>query len=861
MAFEIARRPGMGRAGKHIDIISNTYEVKSFPTAIIYHYDVGLMSVEYRSHTAFSVIIPEIKNPRRANEIMQRLQLHSAPHVFQRPAAFDGAKNLFALTEPLFNEGAMTFIVNMSDRPPTGPNPRGVFQVTLKKVGEIRPGDLNVVLSGNAGGMPMTTTPLQVLNVLIQQAAALLFPVHTKQKFYIEEGRDNFGGFEIWRGFFQSIRPSLKRLIVNVDMATGVMYQRGPLPDFLLSFFHLKDERQLSGLDEGHPQWTRVKSVLKGLKVKQAHSGRLRTIRSIVSNAGGYTFTLKNGDPTTVSEYFLKHHQISLRNPRMPGIITTREEVIPFELCVIKEGQLFKKKTSPELMAKMLTFSKKRPNERFSAIQDGMTRLQLGNSPYIVQAGMSISSQAMNIQGRVLEPPSMGYGGQADLLKPKAGSWNMVNRLLKDPMPIKTWGAISLDPGVQENEIQNFIIGLMNAMVAVAVAKPPIPIIRANPTEAHREMHKLCTEFVNRTKNPPTILIVVLPQNAAQIRKDVKQYGDIHYGIVTQCVRADKMRTANNQYCNNLILKINAKLGGTNAVPSGTSFDWFKNGKTMVMGADVTHPGPGVLRPSVAALVSSVDESAAKYVCRCSVQEPRLEIIEDLQAMVTYALEMFNKYRSFVARRSRPGLVPLWPERLVFYRDGVSEGEIQQVVEQEIKQIDNALQELFKETGVRAKLTFIVVGKRHHIRFMPKRPMEGDRSGNAPAGLVVDEHITAPGLFDFYLQSHAGLLGTSRPSHYIVVKDENEFDADRLQGFSFTLCHTYARATRSVSIPAPCYCEIIFQIACARADYHFDPSLNFADDLSSDGGQIDMEAWRKGFSRVHANQATNMYFM
>ena len=49
---------------------------------------------------------------------------------------------------------------------------------------------------------------------------------------------------------------------------------------------------------------------------------------------------------------------------------------------------------------------------------------------------------------------------------------------------------------------------------------------------------------------------------------------------------------------------------------------------------------------------------------------------------------MFFKYRSFIAKSSKqPNMVPLLPERIIFYRDGVSEGEIQKVVEDEIKQI------------------------------------------------------------------------------------------------------------------------------------------------------------------------------
>ena len=53
-----------------------------------------------------------------------------------------------------------------------------------------------------------------------------------------------------------------------------------------------------------------------------------------------------------------------------------------------------------------------------------------------------------------------------------------------------------------------------------------------------------------------------------------------------------------------------------------------------ITGADVSHPGPGVLRPSVAAVVSSVDERAARYVAKCAVQGPRTEIIEDLESLM-----------------------------------------------------------------------------------------------------------------------------------------------------------------------------------------------------------------------------------
>ena len=46
---------------------------------------------------------------------------------------------------------------------------------------------------------------------------------------------------------------------------------------------------------------------------------------------------------------------------------------------------------------------------------------------------------------------------------------------------------------------------------------------------------------------------------------------------------------------------------------------------------------------------------------------------------------------------------------------------------------------------------------------------EGDnKSGNCFAGTVVDREVTHPTDHDFYLLSHAGILGTSRPAHYSV---------------------------------------------------------------------------------------------
>ena len=61
------------------------------------------------------------------------------------------------------------------------------------------------------------------------------------------------------------------------------------------------------------------------------------------------------------------------------------------------------------------------------------------------------------------------------------------------------------------------------------------------------------------------------------------------------------------------------------------------------------------------------------------------------------------------------------------------------------------------------------------------------------------------------------MKGTSRPSHYHVLWDDNNLSADELQQLTYQLCHTYVRCTRSVSVPAPAYYA---HLVAFRARYH-----------------------------------------
>ncbi|KAI8710486.1 Piwi domain-containing protein [Fusarium sp. LHS14.1] len=158
----------------------------------------------------------------------------------------------------------------------------------------------------------------------------------------------------------------------------------------------------------------------------------------------------------------------------------------------------------------------------------------------------------------------------------------------------------------------------------------------------------------------------------------------------------------------------------------------------------------------------------------------------------------------------------------VVYRDGVSEGQYDKVVNEELPPLRKACTEVYPASDQKMGLphfTIVVVGKRHHTRFYPTKETNADRSGNPKPGTIVDRGVTeAP---------HAAIQGTARPGHYVVVLDEifraryaktlppgfNNV-ADVLEDLTQSLCYVYGRMTKAVSLCTPAYYA---DIVCERA--------------------------------------------
>eukprot|EP00878_Enallax_costatus_P011253 GHUV01011750.1.p1 GENE.GHUV01011750.1~~GHUV01011750.1.p1 ORF type:complete len:582 (+),score=200.21 GHUV01011750.1:324-2069(+) len=536
-------------------------------------------------------------------------------------------------------------------------------------------------------------------------------------------------------------------------------------------------------------------------------------------------FTLENGQQISVAQYYATTYKVRLQYPNLPPINVSgqagRKVWIPMELCEVVAGQR-RRMLNEQQTTGMLQFAGLRPSDRAAYLQQVIERPDLGgfnNDPAVKAFGIQVETQLSRVKARVLNPPMLAYGSPEALTPGTRGSWNLRDVRFPAGCQIKSWAFTTLvDPQQLVNEGETGTMTFLRDLVQVC-NKTGIqcqqPVLGPyDPRDSLEQRIKRAMDAAKAQTGTDCEMVLVLLErkqtSAGSPYALVKQAGDSLLGVRTQCFAADKAGVGLNarpprgriQYCANVALKINAKMGGVNvkllddsrqpkAIPVVGTIPF------MVFGADVTHPTSfNQDDPSIAAVCASYDRTLGRYMSRVIRQGHRQEVIGSLKDVVQDMLKEFYKRNN--ARK---------PEAIIYYRDGVADSQFPTVLEYEytaFRQACYALEETYCPP-----ITFVVVQKRHNTRLFPGDQAGADSSGNCLPGTVVDSGICHPTQFDFFLNSHAGLQGHNKPAHYHVLVDENGFSADALQLFTYWQTYLYCRCTRSVSVcPAAYYAHL-----------------------------------------------------
>lgn len=818
-------RKGLGSKGTKVPLLTNHFKVNIKPSeGHFYHYSIALAYEDGRPVDGKGI----------GRKVIERVHETYGSDFGGKNFAYDGEKSLFTVGALPSNKVEYDVVLeetpsnrtNGNASPDHGDSPNDADRKRLRR--NFRSKTYKVMISF-AAKIPMqaignalrgqesenSQEALRVLDIILRQHAAKQGCLLVRQSFFHNDP-NNFadigGGVLGCRGFHSSFRTTQGGLSLNIDVSTTMIIQPGPVIDFLLANQNAKDPYSLD--------WTKAKRVLKNLRITASPTNQEYKITGLSEKpCKEQTFELKqrnskneNGEAemieTTVYDYFVNQRNMELRySADFPCINVgkpKRPTYIPLELCSLVSLQRYTKALNTLQRASLVEKSRQKPQERMNVLSSALKKSNYDAEPLLKTCGISISTGFTQVEGRVLPAPRLKFGNGEDF-SPRNGRWNLNNKKVVEPSKIEKWAVVNFSARC---DTRNLVRDLIRCGQVKGInIEDPFEVIEESPqfrrAPAVVRVEKMFDAIQSKLPGAPAFLLCLLPE-----RKNCDIYGPwkrknlSEFGIVTQCMAPMRV---NDQYLSNLLLKINAKLGGLNSLLSmerTPAMPIVSKVPTIILGMDVSHGSPGQSDiPSIAAVVSSRQwPYISRYRASVRTQSPKVEMIDSLFKKVSEKEDdgiirelMLDFYTSSGKRK---------PDQIIIFRDGVSESQFNQVLNVELDQIIEACK--FLDEKWSPKFVVIVAQKNHHTKFF--QPNSPD---NVQPGTVIDNKICHPRNNDFYLCAHAGMIGTTRPTHYHVLLDQVGYSPDDIQELVHSLSYVYQRSTTAISVVAPiCYAHL-----------------------------------------------------
>jgi eukaryotic translation initiation factor 2C len=251
------------------------------------------------------------------------------------------------------------------------------------------------------------------------------------------------------------------------------------------------------------------------------------------------------------------------------------------------------------------------------------------------------------VPARELPAPRLTYKvGSANV---RDGSWNILDVKFHRGGTVSTWWVLVVRDGPEsmindpnDSRLTSLLKGFAKKceqsgmkvlnpprILAAQLKNPNQDPTRSASIDVIRETFKKNLALDKGKK--PSFILVLLSRVDNFIYPGIKRLGDVELGIHTVHMllpKALKDARKQDQYFSNVALKLNTKLGGINHMLDPDSMKWLTSKKTMVVGMDVTHPGPTSVpgSPSIAAVVASVDDTFVQFPASMRIQQGKEEV-------------------------------------------------------------------------------------------------------------------------------------------------------------------------------------------------------------------------------------------
>ncbi|RID41562.1 hypothetical protein BRARA_J01515 [Brassica rapa] len=702
----MARR-GSGTKGVKTHLLTNHFRVNfNNSNGHFFHYSVAITYEDGRPVEAKGI----------GRKILEKVQETYRTDLGSKYFASDGEKTLFTVGALPSNK--LDFSVVLEDTPSsrnnTGnaspnesndadrkrsrrPNQSKKFMVEISYAARIPMQAIASALQGKE--TDYIQDAIRVLDVILRQSAARQGCLLVRQSFFHNDVQ-NFvhvgGGVTGVRGFHSSFRTTQGGLSLNIDTSTTMVVQPGHVVDFLLVNQNVKDPKYLD--------WNKARRALKNLRVQVAPSNREYKITGLSEERCQdqmFTRNSKNekGEveevQTTVYKYFTEFRGIPLRySGDFPCINVgkpKRPTFIPIEHCELVSLQRYTKSLNSLQRASLVEKSRQRPPERMASLTNGLKKSNYNADLVLQESGVSIGSSFTQVEGRVLPAPRLKVGNGEEF-QPRDGRWNFNYKKLVEPVTVTKWAVVNFSARCDTNRLISDLIRC-GRMKGINVEAPYKVVFQEDPNyrgaPANIRVEKMFEQMQSELRKgkegrPKFILCILAEKKNSLVYGPWKRRNLVEEGIVTQCIAPTPK--INDQYLTNVLLKINAKLGGLNSLlameRSRAMMPLVTQVPTFIVGMDVSHGSPGQSDiPSVAAVVGSIEwPLISKYRACVRTQSRKVEMIDNLFKPATNEKGEPVDDGIFSSKKRKP-------EHIIIFRDGVSESQFNQVLNIELDQM------------------------------------------------------------------------------------------------------------------------------------------------------------------------------
>lgn len=442
-------------------------------------------------------------------------------------------------------------------------------------------------------------------------------------------------------------------------------------------------------------QWmfSKMRSSISSLMVSPTHRRSTRKHRCIgltSQSAADTVFELANGESVSVAEYWEQHYG-PLRFPHLPCLNVSKGRkmnYLPPEVCEIVAGQRQNRLTE-EQTRETIKFSAQRPDNRKYNTMAMLEKADITNDEAAREFGIAVEPEMIKTSARILPQPHLQYQRPASINTGTRGAWNLEGMKFFIPATLKSWAIVScMEPNqtMQQGEqgLPVFMASLMRMLTEMGMNIPEErpPLVHRRQDTVQDSLKEAMEQGERQFDQPVELILVLLLRKEAQPYQDFKRVAEGQLGVTTQCFVGRNagigcQPRSRMQYLANLAMKINQKLGGINTQIAGgidqalPVLGQRANQPFIVFGADVTHPTSfDKNEPSVGAIVASMDRFLGQFAARILTMPHREEKMSMREAIKDLLISFYRRTN-------------VKPERVFFYRDGISEGQFQDICSHE----------------------------------------------------------------------------------------------------------------------------------------------------------------------------------